>query len=410
MPVFERAQGGQPLKISAATWNAMQDATRAHLQGQFNSGGKATAGVQQSTVVLVKNASGADVRQYAPLAVDTPLIASNQNLAEFLREPMFRGDTPVVARHPALTNYGRFVVTLEPIAANAIGRAVISGVTVARVKRTTTGNTHADIEHAQTGWLVGSSRGGAEVISWGNTTDDGTSLWCLIRIGSRHIAPGPSYSRFYSAADSWTIPQGVTRIITHVIGGGGGGGGGGASRAYAVGSNSLTFQGGGGGGGGGGGYVRFLWDVLPGDTVEIAAVGAAGMGGAAGSAGTTGGNTTVTITADVTRTVTANGGSGGSFKANEAGGAGGGGGAWNGITQVVTDVRAIGMPGGAGSPGSSGGPGQSGSGGAGGVCIFPSHYSSTLSDRSLGHGGSGGNATAAGADGRPGGVIIDVYE
>lgn len=97
-----------------------------------------------------------------------------------------------------------------------------------------------------------------------------------------NVQPGNDYKNFagfygiFDSVETWTIPNGVTRIMVEAWGGGGGG-------SY-------------GGGGGGGGYVRAQFTVNPGSVVNIT-VGSAGAGSAIGSteAGHAGGNTVVRV-------------------------------------------------------------------------------------------------------------------
>lgn len=101
----------------------------------------------------------------------------------------------------------------------------------------------------------------------------------------------------YQTAGSytWTVPAGVTRVLVEAWGAGGGGGW----------SSSGAH---GGGGGAGGGAIK-LWDVAPGDELEIV-VGSGGAGGVGPSNddGADGGNTTVTL---LGQSITGNGGGGG---------------------------------------------------------------------------------------------------
>lgn len=99
----------------------------------------------------------------------------------------------------------------------------------------------------------------------------------------------------FNTSGSFTVPDGVFKVLVEVWGAGGGGGGGsGSSQA--------------GGGGGGGGYSSKLMNTTPG-TVFAVTVGAAGNAGAIG-AGTAGAGGTTTAT-DGTTTISATGGAGG---------------------------------------------------------------------------------------------------
>ncbi|MFO0519299.1 MAG: hypothetical protein ACK515_02600 [bacterium] len=83
---------------------------------------------------------------------------------------------------------------------------------------------------------------------------------------------------------TWTVPNGVTRLVIEGCGPGGGGGGG---------QNTGTPGRGGGGGGGSGVAIRGAECFVAPGTLLTVTLGAAGAGGAAGSSGTGGGITTV---------------------------------------------------------------------------------------------------------------------
>jgi hypothetical protein len=100
-----------------------------------------------------------------------------------------------------------------------------------------------------------------------------------------------------------TVPTGASKIIVEAVGGGGGGSGSTTSL-----NNTVSGQ-----AGGSGGYVKGIFTVSAGETINVS-IGAGGAGGAIaastciGNAGGSGGNTTVTKSSGFT--VTANGGEG----------------------------------------------------------------------------------------------------
>jgi len=123
---FRKAISGQPVRIPAQTWNAMLEAAQAHRDRQEHLGREARPR-GAGGIVLVKNATGSDVGRFSVLGIDGVLIAPGDNEAEFL------GRTAVTGVTPTTDHAGRFVVLIEPVKAGALGRAMLHGVTRARL-------------------------------------------------------------------------------------------------------------------------------------------------------------------------------------------------------------------------------------------------------------------------------------
>ncbi|KAG0009585.1 hypothetical protein BGZ81_003307 [Podila clonocystis] len=221
----------------------------------------------------------------------------------------------------------------------------------------------------------------------------------------------------FTENDTFTVPEGVTRLWISACAGGGGGGGGGAT------SNTETGGYGGGGGGGGGAGESVLckrYTVKPGDTLPIV-IGKGGAGGSAGafadeterthhlSNGTPGGDTKI---GSLLRLAGAEGGSTGAMintPGNMRSGAGGNAGkGWP-----------SGSFGGDGAFAGNGGPGGSspfgGGGGAGRASIMGTSAQNGLAGSGYGSGGGGAGAAyhhaskrgGVGGNGAPGWVKIE---
>lgn len=187
--------------------------------------------------------------------------------------------------------------------------------------------------------------------------------------------------QWFNGTGSFTVPAGVSKIVSKVWGAGGGGG-------------SSTATGSCGGGGGGGGFAESVLSVTPGAVIAIT-VGSGGTGTGTTSPGTAGG------ASSVGSLISAAGGSGGTSSASGIA-AGGGGGAGTG-TFSATGQNGASSSFQSGSnvyqAGSGGGSPFGGCGGMGGVAAgqigcFP------------GGGGSGGAPTVPGTSGASGAVCI----
>jgi hypothetical protein len=172
---LKHVQRGDPLRIPANDWNAIVDATRAYYEKQLGGTGRsATAGTKQAGIVLVHNDSGADASRFDVLGIDSPVISPTDNLEEFSREVALACVAPTAADHA-----GAFVVLQEPIAAGKLGRAVIDGVTPARVNVSDEKHRFAAIEDGSSTSLVSRAVGPVSIL-WSET---GTGeVWAVVRL------------------------------------------------------------------------------------------------------------------------------------------------------------------------------------------------------------------------------------
>jgi hypothetical protein len=175
--MLRHVQRGEPLRIPADDWNKIVDATRAFYERQGGRGGgpSGASGISGGGGVLVRNDSGADVPRFGVLGIDGPIVSPDDHADAFAQQVALKGVTPTLVAHA-----GRFVIAQAPIAAGAIGRAAISGVTIARVIMTSGTETRADVDNGQTGQLRSGS--GLVQILW---TAGGTgTVDAIVRIGS----------------------------------------------------------------------------------------------------------------------------------------------------------------------------------------------------------------------------------
>ena len=125
---FKKVQTGAPLEIPSATWNAMLDAARAHVERQHDQGVDAEFLFRQAGIIKVRNNSGADQPRFSVLGIDTPIISPEDNEREFKNQAAINAKTPSIDDH-----LGKFVVLLDPITENKIGRAWCSGICPAKI-------------------------------------------------------------------------------------------------------------------------------------------------------------------------------------------------------------------------------------------------------------------------------------
>jgi hypothetical protein len=171
----------------------MIDATRAHFEQQLNpgSGGNQAARVSQQRnagVIFVRNDSGADRDRFDVLGIDAPIVLPGDNLDEFKRQVTFTGVTPAEDDHAQ-----KFVVLQEPVAAGQLGRAVIHGVTVARVSVETGDETAAGITDNDPSSLSASDTGAAQILWLEGVSGTPGIVWAIVRLGGGGSANVPRF-------------------------------------------------------------------------------------------------------------------------------------------------------------------------------------------------------------------------
>lgn len=164
---LKKVQSGDPLRMSARTFNALIDAAQDFQSRRQSIGGAARPDLRQPGIVKVKNNSGEARDRFDILGIEGVLFTPDDNRDEFLTAPTLVGATPAVEDHA-----GRFVILAEPLAAGAIGRALISGETVARVKVAQTDDEppmdlpyrYAEIADGQAGFLQAQGAGSVRML------------------------------------------------------------------------------------------------------------------------------------------------------------------------------------------------------------------------------------------------------
>ncbi|OHB51767.1 MAG: hypothetical protein A2Y12_01395 [Planctomycetes bacterium GWF2_42_9] len=178
--VFKKVRDGDKLRIPASTYNAMIDAAQdyANRKSSVNTN---TPQALSANIVFIKNTTGALVDRFGILGISNTELDVNSN--SFKESVCFTGVSPSTASHSG----GRFVVTCEPIAAGAIGRAYAAGFVVVKINVIDEAHTCADIETDDKAKLK-SAESGAAVILW---KESGTGdKWGIIRFGGGSAGGG----------------------------------------------------------------------------------------------------------------------------------------------------------------------------------------------------------------------------
>ena len=122
--------------------------------------------------VLIRNTTVASTDKFDAFSVNDVLIEPGDNQDEFDDFPIIDGDKP------ASSDEGNFALALEPLASNAIGRAIISGVTPAIVNVSDSSHMWCDVANNSHRLVSKSMGGGARILYKESGTGDKR---CLIR-------------------------------------------------------------------------------------------------------------------------------------------------------------------------------------------------------------------------------------
>ncbi len=186
---LQKVRPGDPLVIPAATYNALIDTTIEWRLAQMRTQRDPLQRFAQTGVILARNRSGADRERFDVLGIDQPIIAPEDD------EVGFKSRIAVDGVIPGPAHAARFVILLAPLAKDAIGPAVVDGVTVARVKLTEQTDAFAEVENGHADYLKSGTTGSAGIL-WVDPAEDpglaivrvglaggaaSASQWCIVR-------------------------------------------------------------------------------------------------------------------------------------------------------------------------------------------------------------------------------------
>jgi len=155
-------------------------------------------------MVQIKNTTSSTVPKWGVLAITgiaNDPTAGASSLSQFQDVPILEGATP------SDTTAGKFVVTVEPIAAGKFGRAAIDGVVQAKV----------EVDKVDDKFVACSSGGlktgvkGDGLILW-KQSGTGSNKWALVRLASGGADAGIVRGTFTAP---WT--KGSTKTVTDAV-------------------------------------------------------------------------------------------------------------------------------------------------------------------------------------------------
>lgn len=134
---LKHVEPGSPLRMPASVYNELIDMLRDRRSSRYRSGAGPIRGpVEDSISVLVRNDTGVIIPQFGVLRPTAPVVLPS------VSDPTWRERRVYAASAPTAT--GVFVLTLESIAPEAIGGAIIAGIAKCKL-------TIADSDHEYAG-------------------------------------------------------------------------------------------------------------------------------------------------------------------------------------------------------------------------------------------------------------------
>ena len=170
-----KVKSGDPLRISARTFNTFVDTALDYQQKMQNVHRTDRRAFRDTGVVSVKNISGSDRGRFDVLGIDGVVFTPTDSLDAFKNQLALKGDTPSAASHA-----GKFVILLEPIGNGEIGMSCVDGICPVQVYVEDEAFEMADVRDGDCSTLAAVSNGSAMIL-W-RETGTGT-VWAVVKLG-----------------------------------------------------------------------------------------------------------------------------------------------------------------------------------------------------------------------------------
>ena len=174
---MEKVRQGEQVVIKASTWNGFVDAANFVKEAKQNTlGGGIRSGIGGGIVPL-KNMEDRDYPRFSALVITGVAVSPSANEDEFVSCPtVFEGQRMTSEREDI-----PYAVLLEPIAACEIGRAMLLGLTPAKVSIQSSDDQYAVPKpNSESGELQSSETGVARIL-W--KAGGSGSQWCVLQLG-----------------------------------------------------------------------------------------------------------------------------------------------------------------------------------------------------------------------------------
>ena len=174
---MEKVRQGEQVVIRASTWNGFVDAANWVKEAKQNSLGVGIKSGIGGGIVPMKNMEERDYPRFSALVITGVAISPSANEDEFVSCPtVFEGQKMTSEREDM-----PYAILLEPIAAGEIGRAMLLGLTPAKVAILSADDQYAVPKANSDNGALESSETGVARILW-KAGGSGTQ-WCVLQLG-----------------------------------------------------------------------------------------------------------------------------------------------------------------------------------------------------------------------------------
>lgn len=174
---MEKVRSGEAVNIKASTWNAFVDAANWVKEAKQNSLGAGVRSGIGGGIVPMKNMEESAYPRFSALVITGVAVSPSANEDEFVScPPVFEGQRMIAEREGM-----PYAVLLEPIEAGGIGRAMLLGLTPAKVIINSADDKYAVPKVGSDAGALESSETGVARILW-KAGGSGTQ-WCILQLG-----------------------------------------------------------------------------------------------------------------------------------------------------------------------------------------------------------------------------------
>jgi hypothetical protein len=175
---YKPAQVGQPLRIPAATYNALLNMLQEWRKDAQSFDSDPLEFEFDNTIVYVRNDTGNDLNRFNVIRLGEAVIKPQDNLTEFQSRAV------LAALKPDATKQDAIAITLEPIASGSIGRAAVTGIV--RVKLYVEGSLYgwADVKTDVVDYMIPAPGGRVETL-YVQEPEEGVDpqwRWAIVRL------------------------------------------------------------------------------------------------------------------------------------------------------------------------------------------------------------------------------------
>jgi hypothetical protein len=184
----KKVRSGEKFQVKANTWNSFIDVAQYHKNTQLKLGSETLRSNSKTGIILVRNDSGGLLEQFMPVVLDDLIIQPDN--AE--KEQEFKSRIPVFSgRKVSAENKDKpFAVLQTPLESEKLGKALIQGITPAKVN---IGNESHEYAKLDATGMVSASSGIGRILWKESGTGD---KWVLLQLGGGGSG-GNNYSGFF---------------------------------------------------------------------------------------------------------------------------------------------------------------------------------------------------------------------